>query len=90
MKILQHNLNHCEAAHDLLTQTVRDGETDLVIIADPYTRLNTQVWVTDAIGITAIWSCKNRPIEDQVDITQNLYGLSLEMCISTASMPLPA
>ena len=70
MKILQHNLNHCEAAHDLLTQTVRDREIDLVIIADPYTRLNTQAWVTDATGITAIWSCKNRPFEDQVDITQ--------------------
>ena len=54
----------------LLTQTVRDREIDLVIIADPYTRLNTQAWVTDATGITAIWSCKNRPVEDQVDITQ--------------------
>ena len=87
MKILQHNLNHCEAAHDLLTQTVRDREIDLVIIADPYTRLNTQAWVTDATGITAIWSCKNRPFEDQLDITQkgfvkvkvgnvNLYSVS--------------
>ena len=45
-----------EAAHDLLTQTVRDREIDLVIIADPYTRLNTQAWVTDTTGITAIWS----------------------------------
>ena len=63
MKILQQNLNHCEAAHDLLTQTVRDREIDLVIIADPYTRLNTQAWVTDATGITAIWSGKNRPFE---------------------------
>ena len=40
MKILQHNLNHCETAHDLLIQTVRNREIDLVIIADPYTRLN--------------------------------------------------
>ena len=49
---------------------MRDREIDLVIIADPYTRLNTQAWVTDATCITAIWSCKNRPIEDQVYITQ--------------------
>ena len=73
MKILQHNLNHCEAAHDLLTQTVRDREIDPVIIANPYTRLNRQAWVTDVTGITAIWSCKNRPFEDQVDITQKGY-----------------
>ena len=70
MKILQHNLNHCEAAHDLLTQTVRDRQIDLVIIVYPYTRLNTQAWVTFATGITTIWSCKNRPFENQVDITQ--------------------
>ena len=73
MKIQQHNLNHCEAAHDLLTQTVRDREIDLVIIADPHTRLNKQAWVIDATGITAIWSCKNRPFEDQVDITQKEF-----------------
>ena len=59
--IYMHNLNHCVAAP---TQTVRDREIDLVIIADPYTRLNTQAWVTDATGITVIWSCKNRPFED--------------------------
>ena len=70
MKILQHNLNNCEEAHDLLTQIVREREIDLVIIADPYTKLNTQASVTDATGITAIWSCKNRSFEDQVDTTQ--------------------
>ena len=70
MKILRYNLIHCETAHDLLTQTVREREIDLVIIDDPYNRLNIQAWVTDATCITAIWSCKNRSFEDQVDTTQ--------------------
>ena len=49
---------------------MREKEIDLVIIADPYTRVNTQAWVTDATGITAIWSCKNLSFEDQIDTTQ--------------------
>ncbi|CAD6243301.1 GSCOCG00013029001-RA-CDS, partial [Cotesia congregata] len=30
------NINHCEAAHDLLLQTVRELGPDLVLIAEPY------------------------------------------------------
>lgn len=37
MKILQLNLNHCEAAHDLLMQTVRELKIELVLIAEPDT-----------------------------------------------------
>ena len=40
MRVLQHNINQCEAAHDLLTQTVREMKIDVAIIADPYIRLN--------------------------------------------------
>ena len=57
MRVLQHNINHCEAAHDLLTQTVREMKIDVAIIADPYIRLNTQAWVTDNTGKAVIWSC---------------------------------
>ena len=67
MRVLQHNINHCEAAHDLLTQTVRDMKIDVAIIADPYTKSNTQAWVTDATGKAVIWSCSNRSFEDQPD-----------------------
>ncbi|XP_046671179.1 uncharacterized protein LOC124361184 [Homalodisca vitripennis] len=73
MKVLQHNLNHCELAHDLLTQTVIEMKIDLAIFADPYTRLKTQAWVTDATGKAAIWSCRNRTFEDQVDSTQRWF-----------------
>lgn len=70
MRILQHNLNHCEAAYDLLTQLVREMKIDLVIIADPYTRPKTQAWITDVTRKAAIWSCNRRPFEDQPDSTQ--------------------
>lgn len=70
MRILQHNLNHCEAAHDLMTQLVREMKIDLVIIADPYIRPKTQAWITDVTGKAAVWSCNGRPFEDQPDSTQ--------------------
>lgn len=45
MRVLQVNLNHCEAAHDLLMQTVRELKVDLAIISEPYRHLDTQAWV---------------------------------------------
>jgi len=48
MRILQLNLNHCEAAHDLLTQSARELKSDLAIISEPYRHLDTQTWVSDA------------------------------------------
>ena len=40
MKILQLNLNHCEAAHDLLIQTARELQLDLIMISEPYKAVN--------------------------------------------------
>lgn len=67
---MQHNINHCEAAHDLLTQSVREKYIDMAIIADPYRRLNTQIWVTDATEKTVIWSSGNRSFEEEPNVTQ--------------------
>ena len=39
LKVLQINLNHCEAAQDLLTKTVREEKVDVAIIADQYRNL---------------------------------------------------
>ncbi|ESN92784.1 hypothetical protein HELRODRAFT_164897 [Helobdella robusta] len=57
MKILQVNLNHCEATHDLLMQTVRELKVDLAIVSEPYKHLNTQPWETDRTVGAVIWSC---------------------------------
>nr|XP_014274321.1 uncharacterized protein LOC106679591 [Halyomorpha halys] len=36
MRIIQHNLNHCEAAQDLLWLTVKDLRIDLAILSEQY------------------------------------------------------
>ena len=70
MKVLQHNLNHCDARQDLLMQAVRDGKIDLVVITDPYKPLRTNQWASDAIGKAAIWSCGELLFQDNIDSTK--------------------
>ena len=41
LKVLQINLNHCEAAQDLLAQTVRQEPVDVVIIVDHSSNIGT-------------------------------------------------
>ena len=67
MKVLQHNLNQCEASQDLLMQTVRDWKIDIVIITDPYKPLITNQWASDATGKAAIWSCGELLFQDNID-----------------------
>ncbi|XP_068990439.1 uncharacterized protein [Neodiprion pinetum] len=67
MKILQLNLNHCEAAHDLLIQTVRELELDLVLIAEPYKHLSTLPWESDSTNKAVIWSCDRLPFQKAVN-----------------------
>lgn len=56
MRILQLNLNHCEAAQDLLMQTVRDLKIDVAVLSEQYRHMdNPCVWITDASGRAAIW-----------------------------------
>ena len=70
MKVLQHNLNHCEAARDLLMQTIRDWKVDVVIINDPCKPLRINLWTSDATGKAAIWSCGQPLFQDNIDSTQ--------------------
>ncbi|XP_011309475.1 uncharacterized protein [Fopius arisanus] len=63
MRVLQINLNHCEAAHGLLRQTVRDLRVDLVCILEPYHQLDSDCWATDSCQRAAFWNCGGRPIE---------------------------
>ena len=50
LKLLQLNLNHCEAAQDLLMQTVRDLSVDVAILSEPYKTRTHDQWVEDATG----------------------------------------
>lgn len=65
MKIVQINLNHCEAAQDLLSQTTRELKADVAIICEQYRNPNTPTWVHDPIGSVAVWACGEKPFQDQ-------------------------
>jgi hypothetical protein len=54
MRIIQLNLNHCEAVQALLQQTVRELKVDVAILCEQYKNMNETVWVSDTSGKTAI------------------------------------
>lgn len=64
MKTSQININHCEAAQDLLSQMVRDNGADVAIIAEPYRIPQSPVWVADETGKAAIWACGVFPLQE--------------------------
>ncbi|CAB0036117.1 unnamed protein product [Trichogramma brassicae] len=56
MRILQLNLNHCEAAQDLLSQTMREQRINVAIVCDQYKNLDPlYTWLADANNQAAIW-----------------------------------
>lgn len=63
MKVIQLNLNHCEAAQDLLVQTISELEIDVAIISDPYKVPKDGRWISDGTGKAAIWACGNFPFQ---------------------------
>ena len=71
MRVLQLNLNHCEAAQDLLMQTVRELKIDLAILSEPYKHLDAQPWVSDGSEKAAIWSCAKHPFQELASQTES-------------------
>ena len=57
MKIVQLNLNHCQAAQDLLLRSAQEESADLVLVSEPYSKRNEAVWLEDREGGAAIWLC---------------------------------
>ncbi|XP_073821308.1 uncharacterized protein [Musca autumnalis] len=84
MKFIQLNLNHCEAAQDLLKQTVRELEVDLAIISEPYKNISSANWLCDKSGTTSIWSL-NKPIQNALNsatgfVRATFAGLTVYSC----------
>lgn len=77
MKILQININHCEVAHDLLMQTVRELKLDLVHISDPYKHLTGQSWDADTTTKAVIRSCGKLPFQSWHPFLQAPPSLSI-------------
>ena len=65
MKFLQLNLNHCEAAQDLLWQTLYERNIDVAILCEQYKDIDSsQNWMKDTTGKVATWVCKNHHIQE--------------------------
>lgn len=64
MRIAQLNMNHCETAHNLLSQMIREKKLDLVLISEPYKNLTTSTWITDISKKTAIWTCSSMAFQE--------------------------
>lgn len=70
MRLLQINLNHCEAAQDLLYQEVKDLDIDVAIIAEPYKVPSNGAWISDTNKWTAIYICGKFPIQEILSNTE--------------------
>lgn len=71
MKIIQINLNHCEAAQDLLMQTINELKVNLAIISEQYKNLESTTWEADATGRAAIWSCWDLSLQERMDKSES-------------------
>ena len=68
MEITQINLNHCDAAQQLLWQSTTETKCDVAIVAEPY-RIppDNGNWVADRAGIAAIYVMGRFPIQEIVE-----------------------
>ncbi len=93
MKILQINLNHCEAAQELLTQTVYERNVDVVIICEQYKNLSSDTWVSDSTKKAAIWTCGDKMMQDKPLTHKSFYtrvkigGIHFYSCYLPPSLP---
>ncbi|CAB0039078.1 unnamed protein product, partial [Trichogramma brassicae] len=66
MRILQLNLNHCEAAQDLLCDTISELRSDVAILCEQYKNLAPpNTWLADADGQAAIWVHGGIPVQER-------------------------
>ncbi|CAB0043537.1 unnamed protein product [Trichogramma brassicae] len=66
MRILQLNLNHCEAAQDLLCDIISKLRIDVAILCEQYKNLAPpNTWLADADGQAAIWVHGGIPVQER-------------------------
>ncbi|CAB0040241.1 unnamed protein product [Trichogramma brassicae] len=66
MRILQLNLNHCEAAQDLLCDTISKLRIDVAILCEQYKNLAPpNTWLADSDGQAAIWVNRGIPVQER-------------------------
>ncbi|KAH8361966.1 hypothetical protein KR200_009776, partial [Drosophila serrata] len=96
MQLIQLNLNHCRAAQDLLTQTVREVGADVAIISEPYRVREGGVWAKDRSGKAALWLCGDglRQMSNILAadgfVRAEIGGYHIYSCYLAPSLPLEA
>lgn len=90
MRVVQINLNHCEAAQDVLQQTIRDERADVVIISEPYKVPDSPVWTHDKVKQAAIWTCGRLAFQETYTnmegfVRAKINGVHLYSCYARPS-----
>ncbi|KAH8249804.1 hypothetical protein KR026_007898, partial [Drosophila bipectinata] len=83
MKCTQLNLNHCEAAQSLLRQAVRDEQTEVVLISEPYRSIPGNGWLASSKE-AALWSTETAPQDIRTSsegiVWANINGVTFYSC----------
>lgn len=66
MRILQLNLNHCQAAQEILKQSVRELSVDVAVLSEPYRKMLSVNWVSDNTDTSAIWNTSTFTLQDKI------------------------
>lgn len=91
---MQINLNHCEAAHDLLMQSARELKLDMILISEPYKHLDSASWISSEDGKVAIWVCGTNSFQSANKITNSGFvkvkvnGIHFYSCYAPPSQSL--
>lgn len=77
VRISQINVNHCDAAQQLLYQAATESLTDIVTISDPYRiPAGNGNWVADKSGMTAIWTTGKYPVQEIVSTSNEGFAVA--------------
>lgn len=68
MGMIQIDLNHCEAAQDLLSQAIYERGVKVAIINERNRDHKNGGWTTDGTYKAAIWACGNEAIQEVVEV----------------------
>jgi len=93
LKLLQLNLNHCEAAQDLLWQTIHEWKPDVAILCEQYKNLDDAAWVSDYSGKSAIWSCAGLATQESPQcfpgyVRAKINGIHIYSCYAPPNEPI--
>ncbi|XP_039969022.1 uncharacterized protein LOC120780849 [Bactrocera tryoni] len=73
MRVVQINLNHCEAAQELLKQTIYEKKIDVAIVCEQYKNISAGTWISDKESKAAIWACGENPFQDKPLLGKSYY-----------------